>query len=243
VRAWRVLQQHQVETNILCMATSHSADQAACIFGYLYELGARFMQFIPCLEQHPRSGEVLPYTISPEAYGEFLCAAFDAWRPYRREVSIRLFDDIVSRLMGHEELVSCEFRPRCGDYLVVEHNGDLYTCDFFVDREHALGNLLARPLTEAATGEDFAAFAAAKGEVSVGCQACEWLSFCQGGCQKHRVFAGRVSGQGRCEGTPVHATYLCRAYRRFFAHAVPALQEVVAEMAQTGEPGSETAAP
>ena len=248
VRAWRVLQQHHVETNILCMATSHSADQAGLIFDYLYELGARFMQFIPCLEQHPSTGEVLPYTISPEAYGEFLCAAFDAWRPHRREVSIRLFDDIASRLLGHEELVSCEFRPRCGDYLVVEHNGDLYTCDFFVDREHALGNLLSQPLGEVAEGAQFAAFAAAKGEVGKGCEACEWLSFCQGGCQKHREFAQRLRTASGREDAPAHAatrhaTYLCRAYRRFFVHAVPALREVVAEMAAERGPEDETAAP
>ena len=254
VRAWRVLQQSHVETNILCMATAHSADRTGLIFEYLYELGARFMQFIPCLEQHPRGerershGEPLPYTISPEAYGDFLCAAFDAWRPYRREVSVRLFDDIVSHLTGHEELVSCEFRPRCGDYLVVEHNGDLYTCDFFVDAAHALGNLMAQPLAEVAAGADFAAFAAAKGEVSQGCEECEWLSFCQGGCQKHRLFAQRVETSCAREDTRAHAasphpTYLCEAYRRFFAHAVPALREVVAEMTATGDPENEAAAP
>lgn len=241
VRAWRVLQQGHVETNILCMATAHSADKAPLILEYLYDLGARFMQFIPCLEQHPITGASLPVAVSPEAYGDFLCALFDAWRPYHREVSVRLFDDVVSRLVGREELVSCEFRPRCGDYLVVEHNGDLYTCDFFVDPQHQLGNLMALPLAEAAASADFAAFATAKGSCGAECGACEWLSFCQGGCPKHRLFAQQVGRDilDRPSGRP---TVLCEAYKRFFAHALPALREIVAEL-PTPAATNETAAP
>jgi len=254
VRAWRVLQQHRVEANILCMVTAHSAGRAAEVFAYLYDLGARFMQFIPCLDHHPRTGGRRPYAVTPQAYGDFLCALFEAWRPHRQEVSIRLFDDLASRLMGHEELVSCEFRPRCGDYLVVEHNGDLYACDFFVDREHFLGNLLERPLAEVAGGEGFETFAAAKGQVGEQCQACEWLSFCQGGCQRHRGLghscacedtrAHATTADGRAvRDVRPHATYLCAAYRQFFAHAVPVLRDVVAEVNAEGGPGSETAAP
>ena len=220
VRAWHTLQRAGVETNLLCMVTSHSADQAGLILGALYDLGARFMQFIPCLEAHPLTGELLPYTVTPEQYGDFLCQLFDHWLPHRHEVSIRFFDDVVSRLAGHNNLVSCEFRPRCGEYLVVEHNGDLYACDFFVDREHRLGNITTDSLAEVAAGEALDHFAAAKGCYSNRCRDCEWLDFCLGGCPKHRLFP---------EGTLGSPTYLCESYRRFFAHALPLLREVANE--------------
>lgn len=222
VRAWRTLQRVGVETNLLCMVTSHSADRAGLIFDYFYDLGARFMQFIPCLESHPRTGELLPYAVTPEQHGDFLCALFDRWLPHRREVSIRFFDDVVSRLVDRDDLVSCEFRPRCGEYVVIEHNGDIYACDFFVDREHRLGNIATDPLAQVAAGESCAAFAAAKAETAEQCRACEWLSFCHGGCPRHRLFP---------QGTLTSPTYLCTAYRRFFAHALPQLREIAAECA------------
>jgi len=221
VRAWRTLQRAGVETNILCMVTAHSAGQAGLIFETLCDLGARFMQFIPCLENHPRTGALLPYTVTPERYGDFLCELFDLWLPRHREVSIRLFDDVVCRLAGRENLVSCEFRPRCGEYLVVEHNGDAYACDFFVDREHLLGNVMTRPLAELAGGEQFAAFAGCKGDYADQCRGCEWLSFCHGGCPRHRLFP---------QGTLRSPTFLCESYRRFFAHALPKLREIAGEV-------------
>jgi len=223
VRAWRLLQSHNVETNILCMITSQSAPHARRLFSYFYELGVRFMQFIPCLEWHPHTGSPLPYTVSPQQYGEFLCELLEVWRPYAREISIRVFDDILARLLGHEELVSCEFQPACGDYLVVEHNGDIYACDFFVDREHYWGNIAHTPLEDIPHLTAYKNFSAEKSVFAPECEACSWLRFCQGGCPRHRRFGSRP------QPSP---TYLCAGYQLFFAHAIPTLNKIAEDYKQ-----------
>lgn len=221
LRGMKVLQRAQVEHNALCMVTSLSATKAGLIWDFLLAQGLEYLQFIPCLEKERRTGQLAEFTVSPGAYGEFLCEIFDLWWPERQRVHVRLFDDLLAEVLGRPETKACELRPRCGDYLVVEHNGDVYACDFFVDREHRVGNLTQEPLAELAKAEIFGAFSAAKGQYGEQCGQCEWLSTCCGGCQKHRIFA-----HGCVEGP----TYLCESYRQILAHARPRLVELAGEM-------------
>lgn len=226
----KTLQRHAVESNALCMITSYSASRARVIWEFLREQGVDYLQFIPCLEKAIGiAGPAAPlaeFAITPEQYGAFLCEIFDLWWPDRATAHVRVFDDLLADVLGIPEGKACELRPRCGDYLVVEHNGDVFDCDFFVDREHQVGNLLQTPLGELAQSPAFAQFAAAKGCYGGQCQGCEWLSLCCGGCQKHRLFeAGKIEAP----------SYLCSGYRRLFEHALPRLREYAAQI-----PGSET---
>lgn len=242
LRGLKTLQRHGVESNALCMITSFSASRARLIWEFLREQKVDYLQFIPCLErrigtdtifpeqlaaQESGSGKIVSvpifrdalaeFAITPEQYGDFLCEVFDLWWPEREAVHVRIFDDLLADLLGVPQSKTCEFRPRCGDYLVVEHNGDVFDCDFFVDPEHRVGNLMQTPLAELAEAPAFGQFAAAKSCYGGQCQACEWLSLCCGGCQKHRLF-----GEGKIEAP----SYLCAGYRQLFEHALPRLQEV-----------------
>lgn len=213
----KALERQEVDHNALCMVTSLSAGKAPLIWDFLLSQKLEFLQFIPCLEPGDTSGSIAEYTVRPEQYGEFLCELFDLWWPERERIHVRLFDDTLAGLMEQEEVRSCEFRQRCGDYLVVEHNGDVYMCDFFVDADHRVGNLLQRPLANLAADPAFEAFAAAKSELAPGCSVCEYLTLCRGGCQKHRLFP---------DGCAHAPSYLCAGYRIFFEHSLHRLKQL-----------------
>jgi uncharacterized protein len=213
LRALRTLRQHRVETNALSLVTPLAACQPERVFGFLVEQGLEYLQFIPCVEE-------AVFGLHPEQWGDFLCATFDLWLPLREQVHVRHIDDLLLKLLGRGQETSCCWQPECGDYLVVEHNGDVYACDFFVDEAHKFGNLLATPLAELALTPEALAFARGKRNLAPECLACEFLELCYGGCCKHRVF-----GAGRLDAP----THLCAGFRRFFAHAVPKLRPVVEE--------------
>jgi uncharacterized protein len=238
----KTLQRNGVESNALCMVTAHSASRARIVWEFLGQQKLEYLQFIPCLEREPSGatateagwkargpGSLAEFAITPEQYGDFLCEIFDLWWPERETRHVRIFDDLLADLLGAPESKTCEFRPRCGDYLVVEHNGDVFDCDFFVDREHQLGNLLATPLAELAEAPAFEAFAAAKSCYGEQCLGCEWLSLCCGGCQKHRLFGA---------GKPDAPSYLCAGYRQLFDHALPRLREIARECQEANDGGS-----
>ena len=188
LRGLNTLQRNGVESNALCLVTSHSASRARVIWEFLREQKLEYLQFIPCLERKIGTDTIFPvplrrsdappgkivsvpifpdaglaeFTVTPEQYGDFLCEIFDLWWPEREAAHVRIFDDLLADSLGVPESKTCEFRPRCGDYLVVEHNGDVFDCDFFVDREHQVGNLMQTPLAKLAEAPSFTQFAAAK---------------------------------------------------------------------------------
>lgn len=211
LQALRTLQRRRVETNVLSLITPLAASQPERVLGFLVEQNLEYLQFIPCVE-HEEFG------LEPGQWGEFLCATFDLWLPLRHLLHLRHVDDLILQLLGRANEVSCSCKPECGDYLVVEHNGDVYACDFFVDEAHCFGNLLQTPLAGLAALPEATAFAQAKRNLAPECQACEFLPLCYGGCCKHRVFhAGRLN-------VP---TFLCAGFQQFFAHAVPRLQALL----------------
>ena len=207
MRSLEVLRRHRVEFNILCMVTRESVDQPEKLYRFFRSHELRYLQFIPLVEAEngPAANP-----ISPEAYGEFLCRLFDQWtNDWPPEVYIRDFDDILSVYAGRP-MPSCIHQDRCGQYFVVEHNGDVYACDFMVEPEWRLGNLVEQPLAEILASAHFRTFAARKGMHQAQCQACRWLSLCQGGCQKHRLITS---------ASVAAPSYFCEAYQRFFQHS------------------------
>jgi uncharacterized protein len=156
--------------------------------------------------------------VAPEAYGEFLCRVFDRWARREPPTFIRMFDDLV-----HQHVYgvnpTCVFQEQCGSYFVVEHNGDLYACDFFVEPEWRLGNLMETPLTELARGDLLRQFGRRKSAHGPTCRECEWLSLCHGACPRDRIFQG---------GTASDPSYLCAGLKQFFAHAKPTIARIVA---------------
>jgi uncharacterized protein len=216
------LREARVEFNILSMVTSASASRGAEIYRFLRGQGFTHLQFIPCVEADPETGEPAPWTVPPEAFGDFLCSVFDAWREEAPgAVSVRLFDAMMEReIAGRSRL--CELDGPCSAYLVVEHNGDVYPCDFFVRPEWRMGNLLRDDFDALFAAPEWRDFCNQRTANLAACAGCEWLDLCRGGCCKDRLLAGGIASR----------SYLCAGYRRFFAHAGEHLAKRAHELCQ-----------
>ena len=228
-----------VDYNLLAVVNAQTARYPLEVYRFLTrELGAAFVQFIPAVERDPgretalqRYGEILclekdaavtPWSVTGEAYGKFLISIFDEWvRQDVGRVFVQLFDNTLATWAGQIPAL-CVMRPRCGASLVVEQNGDVYSCDHFVLPEHRLGNLLATPPDRLAASRRQREFSARKTPSSPQCQRCEYRFACQGGCPKHRLIP-----DGRH-----HRNYLCDGYYAFFSHVAPYMAWMAQQLAQ-----------
>jgi uncharacterized protein len=210
LRALRLMQEERVEFNTLTVVNELTARHAKTIYAYLRDLGMRHMQFIPCIETAPRTRAPRPFSVTPEAYADFLCALWDCWKAECLDgVSIRLFDGLMSKeLTGRSGL--CYLDGACGVCPVVEHNGDVYPCDFFVRPEWKLGNVLRTPFEKLAARGRARRFRGARHKLPAACAGCPWAELCRGGCLKDRE---------RLAGGFDAPTFFCETYKRFFAHA------------------------
>ena len=166
--AARLLQAHHVEFNVMCTINAVNAAHPLEVYRFFRdELEARYIQFIPIVEietppteTHP--GTVTDRSVQPEAYGRFLTTIFDEW--VHRDVGtmfVQFFDGVLAAYVrGYSSL--CVLQPTCGEGVALEHNGDLYSCDHFVDADHLLGNITETPLGELVRSEQQRAFGEAK---------------------------------------------------------------------------------
>lgn len=226
---FRHLQAQCVATNVLTAVHAANAPHPLTVYHFLRdELGARFIQFIPIVEKQVGGPTLTACSVSDRAYGTFLVAVFDEW--VRRDVGhvfVQIFDEALAVWTGRPASL-CTFRPRCGQALALEHNGDLYACDHFVDTAHYLGNIQQTSLGELARSPAQTAFGAAKRDTLPGyCRDCAVAFICQGGCPKDRFL-------NTPEGEP-GLNALCAGYRMFFTHIELAMQMMAAEL-QTGRP-------
>ena len=207
------MERQGVAYNILSVVNRETALHGAEIYDYLVGQGFQYLQFIPCVETDPQSGEVAEFSVRPEQYGDFLCEVFDRWyNGGHPEVSVRDFDSILARYLGQDASVCC-YQERCGSYLVVEYNGDLYPCDFFVREDMRLGNLDRITLEQAFVSSALAEFADHKADPAGRVPAL---------CVAAPVPAGlsALRGGGRTGSTlslPRPATVLCAQLRGLLA--------------------------
>lgn len=222
MRAIERCREHRVEFNSLTLVNALTADHAGKVFDFLIGLGSRYVQFIPCVETDPQTGRVAEFSVSPRQYGDFLCRVFDRWMAFGpQRLSIRDFDSILSHCMsGHHSL--CTFDRQCSQYIVIEHTGDVFPCDFFVEPAWRLGNILETPIEQLAGCAQKKAFARRKQAITNKCLTCRYLALCRGGCMKDRVPPGGDGG-GR-------ESYFCESYRQFFDYAMPRFMQVAAQI-------------
>jgi uncharacterized protein len=216
VRGYRLLQRHGVQPEILCVVNEHSARDPLAVYRYFKGLGARNITFLPLVEQ--QGGRPSARSVSPEAWGGFLCAIFDEWK--QRDigaVKVQMFEEALRTAFGQEHSI-CIFRSTCGDIPVLEHNGDFYPCDHFVDEEHLLGNLREKRLIDLVEDPRLRQFGEAKRDLPRLCRECPVRDMCNGECPKNRFTTTQ-------EGEP-GLNYLCEGYRRFFTHCKPFVSEV-----------------
>jgi serine-type anaerobic sulfatase-maturating enzyme len=214
-----LFKKERVDFNILCVLSQANVDKPKELYRFYRGLGIENLQFIP-LAEFDREGNPMPFTITPEQYGRFLCEVFDLWWPERRKVRIRFFDNVAEALAGQKP-GSCTMHETCDSYVVVEYNGDVYPCDFFVESNWKLGNVVLDSWSEIARRTRRYSFASKKTLAHPECQVCEYQSICHGGCPKFRH-----GPHGRFE----ELDYFCQAYKMVFARTVGPLQAEVRKL-------------
>ena len=232
VRAVRLLQKHKVEFNILCTVNSKNADHPLDVYRFFRdELGAQYIQFIPIVERDNQTGfqegnKVTDRSVIANQFGLFLIDIFDEW--VRRDVGktfVLNFDGALAGWLGQAGTV-CIFGPTCGQGMALEHNGDLYSCDHFVEPRHLLGNIMDKSMVEIAASEKQRKFGQDKRDtLPKYCRDCEFVHICNGECPKNR-FVNSSDGQASLN-------YLCDGYKAFFKHADSPMR-VMAELIRTG---------
>ncbi len=213
-----LLLEEKVNVNILATVNSYSVNFPEEIYKFLKSLGIKYIQFIPILEREPGSDKLTNFSVSPEKYGDFLNKIFDMWYEDFKKgtpISIRFFYSILLRLIGKKS-PDCELQKECGSYLVVEYNGNVYSCDFFVDKNHFLGNINKDKLIDMLNSEKQISFGKNKAKLNKKCLTCKWLEFCYGGCPKNRTNLS----------DPSSLNILCPAYKKFFEHSFERLKNV-----------------
>ena len=218
VQAVRLLLDRQVDTNLLCVVNGLTAQSPKKVYRSLKALGAGYLQFIPCLDPLDAPRGSMPWSLSPEAYGRFLCAVFDEWAKDWRNgqyVSVRQFDDWVHMAMGLPP-GSCAAAGQCGGYLVAEADGSLYPCDFYALDEWKLGGVEAG-LKDLLAGEKLRLFMRRSVRKPAKCAGCPHFRLCRGGCPRDWT-----ERNGQTEN------YFCPAFQMFFAYASDRIVQIAA---------------
>jgi len=205
------LRRNSVEFNILCMITGNSETSGSEIYRFLVSEGFYYLQFIPCVEYDRVTGNPSPYNASSQGYGRFMCDVFDAWYEHDvGRVSVRTFDALVLQLARMEQVSMCTIGKICDHYVVVEKEGDVYPCDFFVDRQYCLGNIMENSLLELYNSDREKSFSLLKSQYPSVCRTCAYLDLCFGGCPKDRLCTG--------EGEFGQVSALCEGLKLFYGH-------------------------
>jgi len=215
------LKKNQVEFNVLCVISRANVDRPLEIYRFFRSLGVEYLQYIQ-LSEFDAAGQPLPFTITAGQYGKFLRETFDLWWPERRKVRIRGFDNIAEALAGQPP-GNCTMHENCHSYAVVEYNGDVYPCDFFVEEAWKLGNIHLDSWAEIARRRRRYEFAAKKAIPHPACQDCDYRTLCHGGCPKHRHDPRRKFED---------LDYFCETYRMIFGKAVEPLRREVERLMQ-----------
>ena len=222
MRGYELLHEHGIACDVLCVVHDRNVRHPTEVYRFFKQIKATYIGFLPLVE--PRSdvdGSVSSRTAPHEAFGAFLCTIFDEWTSEDiGKVRIQIFEEAAGTALGQEHTL-CIFKKTCGDVPVIEHNGDFFACDHFVDKEHLIGNIRETPLVELLESPRQRAFGQAKWDtLPRQCLECEVLSLCNGGCPKDRIL--------RTPDGEAGLNYLCAGYKRFFTHCRPFLSELSA---------------
>ena len=236
VKAIECMKKHGVEFNTLTVVNNVNVEHPLKVYNFLKEIGSTFIQFIPVVEQtevgvdnpmliFPKSGsqkKLMPFSVDGHKFGDFMNTIFDEW--VRKDVGriyVQMFDSALGSWIGRPANL-CTFRKECGDALVIERNGDIYSCDHYVYPEYKLGNIITdKNLRKTATQKTQEKFGKDKSNVGENCEQCEVRFACNGGCPKQRIHPN-------ADGTSQN--HLCPGYKKFFKHIAPYMQYMANEL-------------
>lgn len=239
LRGIEILNRNRVEYNILATINRESEGRGREVYRFLKSLGTRFIQFSPVVEhivreqgRRPRivdpsvaGAELAPWSVSAKGFGEFLCDVFSEWvNGDIGRVFVNYFDATLANWCGVMPGI-CAFARTCGDNSIVEHNGDVYSCDHFVYPEYRIGNIFEDSLPEMMDSPSQVRFGISKrNSLPEKCLRCEYLRLCNGGCPKHRFNATERGETG--------LNALCDGYRQFFSYSSPMMQEMKSRISE-----------
>lgn len=224
----RLLNKHHVEWNAMAVVNAYNADHPLEFYHFFKEHGCQYLQFTPIVERLVTHSDgrtlasladqtdipVADFSVTAEQWGTFLCTIFDEW--VRRDVGsifVEIFDCTLANWMGVAPGI-CSYSTHCGHAGVMEHNGDVYSCDHFVFPTYKLGNIRDHTLIEMLYGEQQQAFSRLKhASLPRQCKECDMEFACHGECPKNRFLHDRYGNPG--------LNYLCRGYYQYYTHVVP----------------------
>lgn len=215
----KLFEKYKVEFNILCVVTSKTSKHINKIYSYFKSMGFNYIQFISCLDPLYEERGSYQYSLTKEDYTTFLKNLFDVW--YKdiiegKRISVRYFDSLLENMI-YGRSTSCGMNGACTCQFVIESNGGVYPCDFYVIDKWKLGNIqdmTLRQLFECETSKDFITQSF---KIDDKCRQCKWYRLCKGGCRRDKE---GLEGQG------LEENYFCESYKEFFDYSVPRLAHI-----------------
>lgn len=238
--AIELLIEYKVQFNTLTVINDQNWHKGKETYQTLKALGSVHFQFIPIVEvqacdQQNDTGHYSPsadaklthFSVPSDGYGKFMTDVFDEWiKDDVGKIFVRMFDSMLATWMGYPASV-CVQAKECGQALVVETNGDIYSCDHYVYPAYKLGNITQTEIGKLATSKQQLKFGAAKNtKLTSHCQQCDFQALCYGGCPKHRIDV--------LDGEKHKHNYLCASYKQIFSHTTPAMHLMAQEIQRGG---------
>lgn len=241
----KLLKKHGVEWNAMAVVNAYNANHPLEFYRFFKENGCQFLQFTPIVERQTRheDGRTLASladkdeislseaSVAPEQWGYFLCAIFDEWvRKDVGKIFVEIFDCTLANWMGISPGI-CAYSKECGHAGVMEHNGDVYSCDHFVFPEYKLGNIRDHSLIDMLYGEQQQEFSRLKhSSLPRQCKECDMEFACHGECPKNRFMKDQYGDSG--------LNYLCPGYYHYYQHVAPYMDYMKQELMSQRPPSN-----
>ena len=242
-----MLKKHAVEFNTLSVVNRKTSQEPLAVYNFLKQIGSTFLQFIPIVERKAREAapgdqelvhqlyegdaSVTEWSVKPKYYGNFMIKIFEEW--VRKDVGrtyVQLFDVTLANWVGAMPGL-CIFSETCGTAAVMEHNGDVFTCDHYVYEDHLLGNIKETPITQMMGSTKQALFGQdKKNKLPAYCRSRPVRFACHGDCPKHRFIKTPQGDPG--------LNYLCEGYKMFFEHVKPYMDFMTKELKAVRAPAN-----
>ena len=241
----KLLKKHGVEWNAMAVVNAYNVNHPLEFYRFFKENGCQFLQFTPIVERQTRheDGRTLASladkneiplseaSVTPEQWGYFLCAIFDEWvRKDVGKIFVEIFDCTLANWMGISPGI-CAYSKECGHAGVMEHNGDVYSCDHFVFPEYKLGNIRDHSLIDMLYGEQQQEFSRLKhSSLPRQCKECDMEFACHGECPKNRFMKDKYGDSG--------LNYLCPGYYHYYQHVAPYMDYMKQELMSQRPPSN-----
>lgn len=219
LHAIQLLKKHNAEFNILTVVNAQTAKRIGKIYGFYKRNNFNYQQYIPCLDPIGEERGLHSYSLTPDQYEQFLKTRFDLWYNdvIRGEFTYdRYFENLTGMLLGYAP-ESCGMIGHCTNQVVIESDGSVYPCDFYVMDQYKIGNLLTDDFDTINRNRENLGFIQESMKTEEDCRLCKWLQLCRGGCRRDR--------DPMIDGKLVK-NYFCKAYKGFFEYSYKRLQEL-----------------